>query len=229
VRTTTLVANLAPIAMLTAAPALSGCRSAAPEAPFCAGAGSCASGYCVAGRCRAEDALPSPLDAQRLLLSPEDVAVLASKGASGDVVPDGIALGRAASGDVVMLMRFAVPWQDDAEIASAFVVIDPIDGAQPAAEALTLEAARILDPWRSATASWGRQPRLSVPRAAAIVRRAPRRPLRIDVTGLVRGWAQRRSDDHGIAILAPGDDAVGTACSLGISQGAGPRLEVYLR
>jgi hypothetical protein len=54
-------------------------------------------------------------------------------------------------------------------------------------------------------------------------------PLRIDVTALVRDWAERRPDDHGIAILAPGEDPVGAAYSMGISEEAGPRLEVYLR
>jgi hypothetical protein len=220
------------VALLIAAPLLlTGCGRAATEAQVCAGAGLCGTGYCVAGRCRPVDALPSPVDAQRVLLSPDDIAVVESgrddEGSRG--LPEAVALGRASDGDVVVLLRFSATWRDDAEIASAFVVLEPIAGAPPAERAMTLEVARILEPWRSETATWGRQPRLAIPRAAAVVRRRPAMPLRIDVTTLVRDWAKRRKDDHGIAILAPGDDAVGAAYSMGVSQGAGPRLEVYLR
>jgi hypothetical protein len=144
-------------------------------------------------------------------------------------VPEAIALGRAAGGSLVVLLRFAATWRDDSEITSAFLVLDPVAGAPPAGRDVTLEVARILEPWRSETATWGRQPRLSIPEAAAIVRRSPAVPLRIDVTAMVRDWPRRRPDDHGIAILAPGDDPVGAAYSMGISEGAGPRLEVYLR
>jgi hypothetical protein len=221
----------ASVALLVAAPLLAGCGAAADDAAPCAGAGVCGPGYCVAGRCRAADALPSRIDARRLLLSPEDIAVLASRGGGAATagIPDAVALGRASSGDVVLLLRFAATWRDDTEIESAFVVLDPLAGAPPAARAVTLEVARILEPWRSETATWGRQPRLSIPTTAAVVRRRPAVPLRIDVTPLVRDWARRRGDDHGIAILAPGGDAVGVAYAMGISQGAGPRLEVYAR
>lgn len=227
-----LLAALASVALLAAAPLpLAGCGVPAGEAPVCAGAGVCGPGFCVAGRCRAADALPSPIDARRLLLSPEDTALLESRGgnAAPPGVADAVALGRSSAGDVVLLLRFAATWRDDAEIASAFVVLDPLAGAPPVAQAVTLEVARVLEPWRSETATWGRQPRLSIPEIAAVVRKRPAAPLRIDVTPLVRGWARRRGDDHGIAILAQGGDAVGAAYSMGISQGAGPRLEVYVR
>lgn len=215
--------------------ALAGC-AAAPEPPVCAGAGVCGAGLCVVGRCRPADVTPSPADAQRVLLQPADIAVLTSR---GDVdgpgrsgrgrLPEAIALGGAASGSTVVLLRFAASWRDDAEIASAFLVLDPVEGAPPAASQVSLEVARILEPWTSETASWGRQPRLSIPELAALARRRPAAPLRIEVTRLVRGWAKRASDDHGIALLAPGRDPVGLALSMGISEGLGPRLEVYLR
>ncbi|WP_242515628.1 DNRLRE domain-containing protein [Sorangium cellulosum] len=223
-----LLAALAPVALLLAAPPLTGCGGA-PAPRVCAGAGVCGAGYCVAGRCRPADALPAPLDARRMLLPPEDLAVLEQNGDAAPAVPDAAALGRASTGDVVLLLRFTPPFGEDAEIASAFVVLQPAPGAPPAGRALTLEVARILEPWRSATATWGRQPRLSVPEPAAIAPRRPVTPLRIDVTSLVRGWAKRRRDDHGIAILAPGNDAVGAAYTMGLSQGVGPQLEVYVR
>jgi hypothetical protein len=196
----------------------------------CTGTGVCgAGGYCVVGRCRPADASPAPADARRVLLPPQDIAVLTSQGEREDRAGEAIAIGRASAGSLVLLLRFAATWRDDTEIASAFLVMDPAPGAPPAGAEITLEVARILSPWRSDTATWGRQPRLSIPEAAAVVRRLRAAPLRIEVTAMVRDWAQRRSDDHGIAILAPGDDPVGAAYSMGISDGAGPRLEVYLR
>ncbi|WP_437998219.1 hypothetical protein WMF26_48150 [Sorangium sp. So ce185] len=227
-----LLAALAPVALLVAAAPLLGCGAApATDAGVCAGAGVCGARYCVAGRCRPPSDLPSPIDARRVLLPPADLAVLAEDGgaAAAPGVPDAVALGHAGAGDVVLLLRFTPTFGVDADIASAFVLLEPAPLAPPAERALTLEVARILEPWRSETATWGRQPRLSIPEAAAIVRRRPATPLRIDVTSLVRDWARRRKDDHGIAILAPGSDAVGAATSMGISQGAGPLLEVYVR
>ncbi|WP_437484000.1 DNRLRE domain-containing protein [Sorangium sp. So ce1014] len=227
-----LLAALAPVALLLAAPPLLGCGGApATDAGVCAGAGVCGARFCVAGRCRPPSALPSPIDARRVLLRPADLAVIAEDGdaAATPGVPDAIALGRAGTGDVVLLLRFTPTFGVDADIASAFVLLEPAPLAPPAEHAVTLEVARILEPWRSETATWGRQPRLSIPETAAIVRRRPATPLRIDVTSLVRDWARRRKDDHGIALLAPGKDAVGAAYSMGISQGAGPLLEVYVR
>lgn len=223
-----LLAALAPVALLVAALPLTGCGGA-PASRVCAGAGGCGAGYCVVGRCRPANALPAPVDARRVLLPPADLAVLEQHGDAAPAVPDAVALGHASAGDVVLLLRFVPPFGEDAEIASAFVVLEPVPGAPPAERALTLEVARILEPWRSATATWGRQPRLSVPQPAAIAPRRPVMPLRIDVTSLVRDWAKRRRDDHGIAILAPGRDAVGAAYTMGVSQGVGPQLEVYVR
>jgi hypothetical protein len=53
--------------------------------------------------------------------------------------------------------------------------------------------------------------------------------VRIDVTSLVREWPQRRADDHGVALLVHGDDRVGSTFTMGITGGAGPRLEAYVR
>jgi hypothetical protein len=171
-----------------------------------------------------------------VLLQPEDIAVLTARGelagpghAGRARLPEAIALGGAAAGSMVVLLRFSADWRDDADVASAFLVLDPVEGAPPAASEVTLEVARILEPWSSETASWGRQPRLSIPEVAGVARRRLLVPLRIDVTEMVRAWARRAPDDHGIALLAPGDDPVGVACSMGVSEGLGPRLEVYLR
>ncbi len=186
---------------------------------------------CIVGRCRTPDEAPSPPDTRRVLLAPADLAVIASTalGVPGAPVPETLALGRAGDGSVALLFRFVATWRDDAEVRSAFVLLDPLDGALPPSEGAAFETARILEPWRSSTVSWGRQPRVDLPRLTSVVRPRPGAPVRIDVTPLVRDWSQRLPDDHGIALIVQGTDALGGAYSMGVSSGSGPRLEVYVR
>jgi hypothetical protein len=176
------------------------------------------------------DAPPSTPDAQRVVLAPVDLAVVASRGAAGGgELPDLVALGRGASGTVIMLFRFAATWRDDAEVVSAFLVLDAVEGAPPATSPITLEMARVLEAWQPGIVSWGRQPRMDLPRTAGTVRPRATVPLRVDVTPLVKDWGRRAADDHGIALLARGEDAYGAVVSTGVSQGNGPRLEVYVK
>jgi hypothetical protein len=170
----------------------------------------------MAGRCRPADATPAAPDGVRILLPPRYLAILASRG-------------RAAGGSLVVLLRFVASWRDDAEVVSAFLLLDPLSGAPPARSSTPIEIARILEPWSSETASWGRQPRLGLPEVSAIVVGRPIAPLRVDVTSIVRGWPKRARSEHGIALLAEGNDPFGAVYSTGIAGGAGPRLEVYVR
>jgi hypothetical protein len=216
------------------AAALASCAAPLEDGRPCsaADAAGCEQGRsCVAGRCRASEAPPSPQDAVRVVLTPVDLAVVAARGSGGGgaELPDVVALGRGASGTVVMLFRFAATWRDDAEVVSAFLVLDAIDGEPPATSPITFEMARVAEGWQPGLVSWGRQPRLGVPKTAGTVRPRPTVPLRVDVTPLVRTWGRRDADDHGIALLAHGDDAYGAAVSTGVSQGNGPRLEVYVK
>ncbi len=222
-----------PAALLLAA-ALASCSAPLDEGRPCSAADAvaCEQGRaCVVGRCRPVDAPLSPPAALRVVLAPVDLAVVTSRGpgGGGDVRPEAIALGRGASGTVVMLLRFAATWRDDAEVASAFIVLDTLDGAPPVTSPITFEVARIAEAWQSGVVSWGRQPRLDVLRQAGTMRARPTVPLRVEVTPLVREWARRGADDHGIALLARGDDAYGAVISIGVAQGSGPRLEVYVK
>lgn len=203
---------------------------------MCSGTGACGTELCVVGRCRPADAVPSPPDTRRVLLDPRDIAVLASgaPGAPGGPgarasLPDAIALGREDRGSEVVLLRFSATWRDDADVMSAFIVLAPVAGAPPPRRSATIEVARILDPWSPDTVSWGRQPRLDLPQTAAVLRARTAVPARIDVTHLVRAWPKRRDVDHGIALLVRGDDPIGAAYSMGVTDGPGPRLEVYVR
>ena len=223
---------LALAALTTATAAIASCAAPLKEGPVCTGTGACEEGKsCLVGRCRPPDNLPSPSDALRVILPPTDLAVVASgaSGGGGPSLPETVALGRGDSGTVVLLFRFVPTWQDEAEVMSAFLVIHPLDDAPPTLAPIRFEMARIVEPWLPSTASWGRQPRLAVPLTAGTVQARPSLPVRIDVTPLVRDWAKRKADDHGIALLARGDDANGTPCSLGVARGTGPRLEVYVR
>lgn len=185
----------------------------------------------MAGRCRPEDVLPAPPDASRVVLEPVQIAAIAPHGRAGgdEPLPGVVALGRDESGSLILLLRFAATWRDDAEIAGAFVVLRALDLAPPPAGPTRFEVARILEPWQAQVVSWGRQPRLEVPRSGGSVWIRPRVPIRIDVTPLVRAWGRRDASDHGIAIMAQGQDAFGASVSTGLGGGIGPRLEVYLK
>ena len=218
-------------ALASCAAPLDDARPCSPASPADA-AGACEQGRaCVAGRCRAAEGAPSPPDAVRVVLAPVDLAVVAARGSGGggDALPEVVALGRGSSGTVVMLFRFAATWRDDAEVASAFLVLDALDGAPATTSPITFEMARVMERWQPGVVSWGRQPRLGVPRVAGTQRPRASAPIRVDVTPLVREWGRRDADDQGIALLSHGDDAYGALVSTGASLGNGPRLEVYVK
>ncbi|MFO0755856.1 MAG: hypothetical protein U0359_05165 [Byssovorax sp.] len=224
------LASLAPLCAALLGLLGLGCASAGEAVRACP-EGCPAGKSCVVGRCRAPDEPPSPTDTRRLFVPPAEVAVIASSavGRSGAPLPETLALGRAGDGTVELLLRFVAPFRDDADVVSAFLVLDPLDGALPPEGGAPFETARILDPWQAATVSWGRQPRLSLPKLAGVIRPRAGSPVRVDVTALVRAWSERSPDDHGIALIVAGNDPVGGAYGMGITGGSGPRLEVYLR
>lgn len=224
-----------PIRLVFAAAAalsLGACGASGAAARPCASPSTCASGQaCIAGLCRPAGAKPASPEAARIVLEATDIAVASSSGPSGggDALPETFAFGRAADGTVVLLLRFEAPWRDEATIESAFLVLDAAPGAPPAREATGVDVARVLDAWSPDGISWGRTPRLGLPSPAAILRARPSRSARIDVTRFVRAWAKRSSADHGLAVMASGGDAFGHAFTTGLTHGAPPRLEVYLR
>jgi hypothetical protein len=216
------------LAAFLAALALAGCTAQLADGRACLPA--CEAGKaCVVGRCRAAEESPAPADTRRVFVVPVDVAVIAERGSQGAGLPETIALGRAADGTVELLLRFTPTWRDDADVVSAFVVLDPVEGALPSRSPASVETARILEPWQPATVTWGRQPRLDLPRPAGIVSARPSTSARIDVTPLVRDWSKRLPDDYGIALLVQGSDALGGAFTMGTTAGNSPCLEAYVR
>jgi hypothetical protein len=211
--------------------ALASCAAPLGEAHPCPES-ACGDGRsCVAGRCRSQDAPAPPGEALRVVLTPAAIAVVGALGGGGggEELPETVSIGRSSGGTVVFFFRFEASLRDDAEVESAFLLLDPLDGAPPATTPIRFEMARVVEPWRAEAVSAGRQPRLAVPLDAGSARARPGGPLRVDVTPLVRAWQKRAADDHGLALLARGDDAVGAVVSTGATQGRGPRLEVYVK
>jgi hypothetical protein len=158
-------------------------------------------------------------------LPARDVVVLAASGRrSGDALEVG-----AQMGELVVLLRFAVSYRNDATIERAFLVLEPVEGAPPARASTTLEVARILERWDPAKASWGRRPRLTVPELRAIVPPGKAERVRVDVTELVRRWAKCAPDDHGLALFASSAGSPAAHYATGLAHARGPTLEVYLR
>lgn len=203
-----------------------GCAS---SQPVCSSAATCPKGtICVAGRCRPKKEVPAPASSQRVVLEPTAVSLVSSKGGDGFGRADA-PFGKRAAGDVVLLLRFPAPFNDTTEILSAFVVMDPAPGAIPGPGPVELRIARILEPWSPEHVSWTRLPSLSGIESTFLASTWAGRELRLEVTDQVRRWRQHRADDQGLAVLASPQNDVGATYSLGLAEGRGPRLDVYLR
>jgi hypothetical protein len=170
----------------------------------------------------------TPLDAQRFVVAPTELAVVSSRGGAA-VVPAEIPLGSASGGSMVVLLRFPTPWGNRVRIARAYLTFEPSPGALPETRPVPVSVSRILEPWATADVSWSRLPKLSPTEVRAVAVTGPPQTLRIDVTSIVERWTRGRADDQGIALTAVPEAPVGAIYSTGISGGPGPKLDVYLR
>ena len=215
---------------VVAAFVVTGCVNAPSGPPLCGERAACADGsVCIVGRCRlAGSTLVGPSDGRRLVLEPDEVAVTSSQDPSGggSRLPAVVVLGRGSS---TLLLHFAVPIDEPRNVSAAVLVLEPPRDALPPASPLPIHIAPILQSWVADDVSNGRVPRVGVPERAGVFGSSFAGTVRIDVTTIVKRWAERRSDDHGIAVVADETDAYGSPFSLGITEGRGPRLEVYLR
>lgn len=222
----TLLSSIAVIAALAGA----GCVNAPAGLPVCGDRKACADGtICVVGRCRLpSQSVVGPADGRRLVLFPDNVAVASSRDESGGgkQLPAVVVLGRGAS---TLLLHFAVPIKDAHDVSAAVLILEPPRDALPPASPVPIHVASILEPWRAEAVADGRVPRIAVPERAGVFDGSFGGVVRIDVTPIVKRWAERRADDHGIALVADETDAYGSRFSLGVTEGRGPRLEVYLR
>ncbi len=196
------------------------------DAPgLCRGQGECDKNRaCIVGRCRPRAEPVVPLASRRIVLEPTKVAVLSSR-ENERVDPSTIGFGRASAGDVVMLLAFDDALGSDVELDSAFLVLEPAEGAPSPFSPVPIEIASIRDEWSRESVSWGRQPSLGLPETVADATPRSHNSLRIDVTHFF-GSAQT---GHGIAILAKGKDPIGAFYATGLGTGTAPRLELYLK
>jgi len=197
--------------------------------PPCVGPDSCERGLmCTAGRCLKTGTELAPLDAQRIVVAPQEMVVVA-RGSGDSALPAEIPLGGSAGSSPIVLFRFPTPWGKRVRVARAFLTLYPAPGTVPESRPVLVSVARVLEPWSASEASWGRLPRLSAFEGSAYTGIGPAKALRIDVTTIVQRWALGRSADQGLALTASSDAPFGPSYATGVSGGTGPRLDVYLR
>jgi hypothetical protein len=183
---------------------------------------------CTAGRCLKTGSELVPLDAQRIVVAP-DAMVVVARGNGDRALPVEIPLGGATQASTVVLLRFPTPWGKRVRVARAFLTLEPAPSAVSESRPVLVSVARVLEPWSPLDASWGRLPRLSAFEGGAYSGVGPAQTLRIDVTAIVQRWALGRSTDQGLALTASSQAPLGPSYATGVSGGRGPRLDVYLR
>jgi len=214
------------VALLVIGSTAFGC---ATRFPPCVGPDSCERGLmCTAGRCLKTGTELVPLDAQRIVVAPQEMVVVA-RGSGDSALPAEIPLGGSARSSPIVLFRFPTPWGKRVRVARAFLTLYPAPGTVPESRPVLVSVARVLEPWSASEASWGRLPRLSAFEGSAYTGIGPAKALRIDVTTIVQRWALGRSADQGLALTASSDAPFGPSYATGVSGGTGPRLDVYLR
>jgi hypothetical protein len=209
---------------------LATCGGELPGPRVCGGPELCpAAEACVLGRCRSPAKSPVSYEAELQVFEPADVARLSAREQSTEVgESDIIVLGDPDEGESLLLLRFALTLPSLGRLEAAVLRLDPMPscGAMPAD--VQLELCHVLSPWRSDTVRWTRRPSLGLPMRATILASTAPRPFRLDVTELVRQWAEHPERYHGLGLLASGAGP-GHACfASGLRTARGPRLEIYL-
>jgi hypothetical protein len=138
-----------------------------------------------------------------------------------------ITFGSRAVGASTVFLQFDPIWRGLRRIDAAFVVLDPLDGAQGTPIDVEVDAWRVLEEWHPAKVEWTHKPDLGHPHARGVARTSPPAALRIDVTEWVRYVKGHPHNDYGLALAAPAGPGSGSSFSTGLGTGAAPALEVY--
>jgi hypothetical protein len=125
-----------------------------------------------------------------------------------------------------LYVRFDQSWRTG-HVRAAFLLLEPRSGG-PLGPDVGLEVWRTNRHWTDPAFGWSRQPGFAPPFARAIGRSAPALPVRVDVTEIVRYFAQHPSHDFGFAVRATEEGPAGITLSTGVDGGLAPRLDVYL-
>ena len=164
------------------------------------------------------------METRRFLLRPSALAI-ATREPALDVAPS-VTLGARASAPAALYLRFEQTWRRG-RIRAAFLLLEPRAGTLSGQD-VPLEVWRTNRAWSAAGFRWSEQPGFAPPFARAIGRSAPALPVRVDVTEIVRYWAQHPQADFGFALRASQDFDAGITLSTGVDGGSAPRLDVYL-
>lgn len=227
-----------------------GCHAPLPGPAPCDAVTQCG-GACVLGRCREAGSIPASTLARRLSLAASEVLLLGDEEGDRDV--RGVALGeatlllrwpleeldralaeRAARVAKAGAPRTAAPIDrgkaaapGSEPVQRALLVLEPLPDRPVEPGTLALEVAEILEPWAATSTSARSIPRTGLPMRAGSVATAPRRPLRLDVTELLRAWS-KGTRGHGLALVATPRGGGRAWYALSGPDRVSPRLEVYL-
>ena len=178
---------------------------------------------CLAHRCEPIGAEPVAPDSQRRVLEPADIAVVRGDGSRGGLPPT-VTFGGALGQSEQLLLRFAASAWGGGSVSAAFLLLEPVPGAEPSAEDVPVEVAVLGGDWASSSA--GGAPSSRGPVSAGIARTRPPGLLRIDVTTILQELAH--GSDHGLVVRAAAASTRGAVYSTGL-DGRLPRLDVYYR
>jgi hypothetical protein len=191
----------------------------------CLGATGCpASTECLAARCVDEGSAPVDPSTERVLLNPSGIAVAASS--APDAIGASVTFGNASSAPVALYLRFEQTWRAG-PVDSAFLILEPSAGTVGGLD-LEVEVGRADRSWTGPGFSWSERPGISPPFSRAVARSSPRMPVRIDVTELLRFFADHPAQDFGLVLRARSAGGAGVTLSTGVGGGPPPRLDVYL-
>ncbi len=163
---------------------------------------------------------------QRRVAEPTAMSVVSARTPS-DALPRAVTFGSAAGGKTALYLLFPDLGVPEKNIERAYLRLEPEASGAFDTEPVDLEVWRVKRPWQSGAFDWSSQPPLGPPRAQG--KALGRKPLRIDVTELVREAVQHPNRSHGFAVLGGNGDGNGVSFATGIGGQWLPRLEVYSR
>jgi hypothetical protein len=144
-------------------------------------------------------------------------------------VPGAVTFGEL-DGRSALYLKFSDAWRRAGVPLRGFLTLEPRAGETPNAEPVTLEVWRVHGAWRADTLrAWSDKPELALPYSRAHSSSSKGAPLRIEITDLLRFMAEHPALDYGMAVIARGGGGHGASFATGMSEGAGPRLDVYTR
>ena len=165
---------------------------------------------------------PAVDSARRLVVRPADVGYTKTgEQLAAGTSPTVFVLGKDGG---KLFLRFSVPILTNVNIVEAYVVLHRSSVVDDDPEPTVLHATRIVDGWSGGSIPWALQPRTTETRLPSTTVEPGGSPLvRLDVRDVVRQWARRDPNDHGLAIAAENDSRSGTTFAL--SEGGSERLE----